>query len=134
MSLWKNIYEISPFERQDSHLRLAFFLTCASLSLAPRMYHLRLGFSLTCASLSGVTYLGLAYILPIQVGWVGWVGYTPWTCTHPANTGGLGGWGVSLGLAYIPAIRVGWVGWVGWVGGMITYLGLAYIYHTLGVA
>ena len=39
---------------QGSHLRLAFFLTCASLSLVPRMSHLRPGFALTCASLIGV--------------------------------------------------------------------------------
>ena len=66
-----------------------------------------------------VTYLGLAYILPIQVGWVsgvgGWVGW--------------GGMVTYLGLAYILPIQVGWVGGVGGVGGggMITYLGLAYI-------
>ena len=46
-----------------------------------------------------VTYLGLAYILPIQVGWVGWVGWVggddnmPWTCIHTTIQ-----------------IRLGWVG------------------------
>ena len=54
-----------------------------------------------------VTYLGLAYILPIQVGWVGWVGWVggddniPWTCIHTTTQirlDGLGGWG-------------GWGGW-----------------------
>ena len=38
-----------------------------------------------------VTYLGLAYILPIQVGWVGRLG----------GWGGLGGMITYLGLAYI---------------------------------
>ena len=68
-------------KRQDSHLRLAFFLTCASLSLAPRMYHLRLGFSLTCASLSGGgddnipwTCIQYYHTDSVWIGWMGWVG------------------------------------------------------------
>ena len=52
----------------------------------------------------------------------GWDGNIPWTCTHPAK----GGYG---NIPWTHPANTGWMGWVGGVGwgGMITYLGLAYI-------